>query len=528
MVFKKPYAFMIKHFKLFHLILSVLIIYVVYKSYLLTKLFNNLAQNQTANTLGLSGKYIPGLIYLFIIVIILFGLFIWILMKNKNKPRKFYIFLILYFLVFMFYLFFAKSALSIVEETSMTNESLRAYRDISFLLPLPQYYFLIVSILRAIGFNVKQFNFSKDIKDLEINEGDSEEVELEVTNNLYKYIRFFRKKAREFKYYYYENKFLLTAIIVAIPIFFVIYFFVNYKFVNNNYGEKTSVSAGNYLITVNKSYVTEKNVFGNIINNDKKYIVVDLKIKNINYESVLFDTKKFRLTDGENYYYPFNPKSSDFSDLGKTYEGNLLNNQDDYYFILVYELDINKSLSGLKLKIYDSVDNKTNKAKYININLSPEKLDKDKDIINVNLGSSLGVLEEQFGSTDFSLLNYDLVSFYEYNYEVCISDNCSQKTGVINADDNIKNTLLKIEYNFSIDQNSSIYNYIQNSEQFFNKFISLFYYIDGKSKSINVSVRKNLESQNVLLIEIPKELENAESVEFVINTRNVKYVYKLK
>ena len=111
---------------------------------------------------------------------------------------------------------------------------------------------------------------------------------------------------------------------------------------------------------------------------------------------------------------------------------------------------------------------------------------------------------------------------------MCISDNCSQKTGVINADDNIKNTLLKIEYNFSIDQNSSIYNYIQNSEQFFNKFISLFYYIDGKSKSITVSVRKNLESQNVLLIEIPKELENAESVEFVINTRNVKYVYKLK
>ena len=114
------------------------------------------------------------------------------------------------------------SAMTTLEEVSMTNQALRAYSDISLLLPLGQYYFIVIALLRGIGFNIKQFNFSKDIKDLEISEEDSEEIEVNLSSNVYKYKRFGRRRLRELRYYFFENKYwilLILGVFVLVVLF---------------------------------------------------------------------------------------------------------------------------------------------------------------------------------------------------------------------------------------------------------------------------------------------------------------------
>ena len=164
MVFKKPYAFLIKYFKILHLILAGLMIYLSVRINLITNLFDRLADNISISLVGISSKYINVFMYLSILLIIGIAFIIWFLMKNKQKPTKYYLFIIGYYLVLLLFLIIYASALKSLEEVSMTNNALRAYKDISFLLPLGQYYFMVMAILRGIGFNIKQFNFSKDVK----------------------------------------------------------------------------------------------------------------------------------------------------------------------------------------------------------------------------------------------------------------------------------------------------------------------------------------------------------------------------
>ncbi|MDD2505678.1 MAG: hypothetical protein PHF21_05395, partial [Bacilli bacterium] len=71
----------------------------------------------------------------------------------------------------------ALGVMNSIGEASLTQRSSLAYRDFFIILSLPQYYFLIMSIIRGIGFDVRKFNFTKDLEELEIKSEDDEEFE---------------------------------------------------------------------------------------------------------------------------------------------------------------------------------------------------------------------------------------------------------------------------------------------------------------------------------------------------------------
>ena len=70
MVFKKPYAFFIKYFRLINLILSLLLIFITYKLNLLRQVVNNIYLGKVVNYSTLKSDYIGFRMYLLLFIVI--------------------------------------------------------------------------------------------------------------------------------------------------------------------------------------------------------------------------------------------------------------------------------------------------------------------------------------------------------------------------------------------------------------------------------------------------------------------------
>ena len=180
MILRKPYAFLIKYFKLINGILALLTIYITYRTYNIVSFFNDyITSDYTGNFYaGFSSNYISTFIY-FIIILIIAGLLVIILLFiYKKKPLKTYATSLGYYIIFLVFLIFIKNTMVTLETTVISAEAARAYRDLSLISIVPQILFIILFLIRTFGFNTKSLNFEADLKDLQIESSDDEEVEI--------------------------------------------------------------------------------------------------------------------------------------------------------------------------------------------------------------------------------------------------------------------------------------------------------------------------------------------------------------
>ena len=108
MIFRKPYKFLIKHFRLIHLLVCALSAYLIYKNHLIIGFFSDYVNSGTTTYYtNVAAKYVSFFMYLAVILILALQLFVYLLMKNKKKPRKYYIMSIIYYVIAFFVLTFA-------------------------------------------------------------------------------------------------------------------------------------------------------------------------------------------------------------------------------------------------------------------------------------------------------------------------------------------------------------------------------------------------------------------------------------
>ena len=89
MILKKPYAFLIKRFRLIHLILTVLIGFLLARTYTLYSFFLRYINNiSTSASDFIPTNYITLYMFLTAIIILAFSIAMFMLMKQKNKPTK--------------------------------------------------------------------------------------------------------------------------------------------------------------------------------------------------------------------------------------------------------------------------------------------------------------------------------------------------------------------------------------------------------------------------------------------------------
>lgn len=326
MILRKPYGFLIRHFRLIHLIITGIVIYLAKFSTDIYKYINSCIADQVNRYNALD--YINYNIYIYIAIgLVLFGIIYW-LFKYKDKPRNVYVFSIIGYIIIAIFLYIVFEYFTALPNNIIDQKVIRAYRDITLMTLVFQYIITIIMLLRGLGFDIKKFNFTKDIQELNLTTEDAEEIEVDVSVNTNAIMRGVRRQKRELGYFFQEYKVFILGII-AIIIFTVGYFGYNYikkEFKVYNQGE---VIGYMYRIVVNDSYFS--------MNSDKNIIIVNIGVSKYGIEDKL-DINSLKLLIDDIEYVPNKNICNSFDYLGNCYKKQYINS-DSKSYILTYEVD---------------------------------------------------------------------------------------------------------------------------------------------------------------------------------------------
>ncbi len=531
MILKKPYAFLIKNFKIIHLILALLIGYVISGFSKITDFFVSYTKSTSAYTITSVSQYISPIIYLALLIVIILALAMLILMRKKNKPMLFYILTFSYYLILLLAVLIASNVMNNLVDASLEQQTTRIYRDIYLIIALPQYYFIIMSLIRGVGFDVKKFNFSKDLQELEIKSEDEEEFEFIVGKDSYIYKRKIRRFIRELKYYVLENKLIITIIsgVVLLPI--LIYMIINLNFINKIYKVGSTGNINNFTLNLKSAYETQYDYNGNIINNNKKYIILNINVTNQNVKAQKLLETNFFLKRGDKIYYNKPSLRNYFIDIGKAYVNENISSKETRDLIFIFEVDNKKSYKNYYLNVLKEIAYEDNqevynyskfKVKPTLINNPPNRIErKEKEVIR--LGSNL------FKDSNISINDIEVLPAYEFPYESCKDNVCKEYIDIVKPQNPINENLLVITYKLSLSKDIGLNQTIKNNEEFFDRFLKIEYTLNKKDYIVNYPSRtyKNLEGK--LFVDIPRLItDNKRDINIMIDTRNNHHFIKYK
>ena len=508
MIIRKPYAFLIKYFKIIHIFLFLAISYLLFKTRDIYIFYRDFLRNGTYTYVeNMASQFINP--FMIILTILLIGSFlaIYFLMKQKEKKVLYYLEAIIFYFLSLILLIYFINVLNQLENQTYTNQALVIFRDLSMVLYYANYYFIVIAFVRGFGFNVKKFNFDKDLKELDITEEDREEIELGKGLDYENVTDFLRRRKRNFSYYLKENSFILIVFFTIVILSLGGYFAINKYVLNKTYYEGDIIELGKMEYVINKSYITDKDYFGNIIKNNKKYLILDIGLNNLYEKDVKLNLENSRIKVGEKVYYSKNNLANKFLDLGDVYTNQTLKSNTNSNYILIYELE---EYENAIFQLYQgkSVQNNETIYHYQDINLAPYTF-FEKDLGEfTNEEISLDSTYFQNGKlliSSFSIINED-----SYTYQKCNSENeCQEYKKVIVPNGN--NNLLKINYS-GVSKN-------------------IFYYLNLKNKNqvIKYENIKNVTPdnyiENTVLFEIPSNI-SSEDLKLYFNIRGITFTIK--
>ena len=501
MIIRKPYAFLIKYFKLIHILLFILMSYLTYKSNGLYIFFRDYAKSGTYTYYeNMTFKYVNLFMIFFAIILIGLLLLILLLMKKKEKKVLYYILAtVFYSALLIIYMFFI-SVFSDLEFKTYSNQYLVFYRDITFIFYYLNYIFLTVAFIRGFGFNIKKFNFEKDVKELDISEEDREEIEVSSVIDYEDVGDFLRKGKRNIGYYIKENSYILIVFMVILSLFLGSSFFIN-KFVTNKiYKLGNTISINEFDYVINNSYVIEKKLNGDYIKKGKYFLIIDFNIKNNSSDSTIsIDDNRINVND--KYYYPKTNVGSVFEEFGVIYKKQLIKNNSNNNYILVFELDENPKNIMFQLFYGKKISDGDSIYLYKNVKINPYQF-TDNNIGEYKINDEIDLNDTYYRTGKLKVINMEVLDKINYKYNKCFNETCNEFEKTVIASGN--NLILKMEYNLTINKN--IFNYIKYN----NKYLK--------------NITPDNYEKNIVLLEVPNTIGDDFELNFDIRGTTFKLI----
>ncbi len=535
MILRKPYAFLIKYFKIINLALAILASYVAYRYYHIITFFNEyIYNNYSANYYpGFYEEYLNFFLYVAVIVIIVGIGGILLLFINKKKPCKDYLLSIGYYLAFFIGLSLVKNTMISMETTAITAETARLYRDLVLIAIIPQIPCIILFFMRGFGVNIEKFNFKEDIKDLEITNEDDEEIEITFKGDTVKLKRNVRRFFREFTYYVKENKFIFTIICIVL---LLVGGSSLYKSIPKNVDSK--YKQGDYFTSLGLKYsitdsiVTNLNYRGEVIKEGAYYVVSKLYIENSSNQSYTIDFNRFRLEVGKELYYPVVDKGVHFIDYAKNNTGTTIAKESNVTYTLVFEIDKKNIKKNYRIKVDGGIT--SNKKELVGsfnyVTISPILIDSVSIDSTYNLGKEINFSSSNLKNTKLKLDNVEFTNKYIYNYEFCTKyENCSTYVGQV-TNNNLKNntTLIVLDYEYTIDKDIPFYTANSNIKNLINSFAKIRYLINKKDEYAIVEDVTPSNLKGKIVLETTNKINDADEIVLILTIRNKEYLIKLK
>lgn len=524
MLFRKPFAFLIKYFKVIHFTLTIMIAYLLLRT---NRIFRFVGEYMSSN-LSTIGTNITSTLFSPVMLLIIIGVLILTfiilgLMSFKKKPIRFYVFNILVYSFVTFVFIFCYTNIKTLEIGLLSVRTLKIMQDLCLFALIMQSLSLIVVAMRATGFNIKKFDFDQDLEDLKIASEDNEEFEIDVELDTDQLKRNIRKKLRHAKYVYIENKFMIhmIALLVLAAICFIVY--LNVGVYHKIYKQNEAFTTTEFIINIENSYITSKNYHNEEIKKDKKFLVIQYQIRsNYQVNKKVFNPSRFTLMIGNTSFHASSDYKEEMYDLGNIYHNEYMTTTFEPY-ILVYELPEYLNTEKIILKYQDTND------KVIETSITPID-DSTKTTTSYLLDGEISLTQSILKKSKIKIDSYEIGDTFINNYIYCITDN-NCLTGVEyikpSMSDNYDKTLMKLVGNFTLDENSYIHK-LADLYTVMRDFGIITYEINGEEKTIHnlKQVKPNRQTEeNVYYIEVPKELEYAEHI--VVSFTFREYIYQI-
>ncbi len=529
MIIRKPFKFLIEHFKIINAILILLIGFVTFKFFNIMQFFGNfVSNNYTTLESNIATSYIGFLLPIVLIIIILINIIIFVLFKSKDKDTKFYLISTVFFSVLLVFTFVYRGVLDNFEFNTVESQTALLYRDTSKFTFYPNFFFIIFYFLNFIGFDLSTLEFTNLRDDIDIAKEDDAEIEIGVQLEDYKIKRTFFRKLRELKYYIVENKLVFMGLGGVLGLFVLILVISNLIKLNNNIRVDKAFNYSNFAITVEDSYLTKLDYGGNKLSEKYHYLVLVLAVTNKSKIPQALDTDNFWLQIDNTYIYPILDKSTYFKDLGEPYYKDKIEVGKTHKYILCYSILDNEISNSYKIKILDSVkyNNGVATPTYKTLKVSPRENDNIIDNGEYNLGDSINLNTSTLKNSSFYVNSYYINNLYTYDYNNCNNDGCVIKKNSISNNSDSRKTLIVLESNIELDNSTNYSMYGQND--FYNNFVTFEYVYNDKTYTSSVTDRSaSNDISGSKVLEVDYNMKYASSIKMIITIRNQRYVISL-
>ncbi len=505
MILRKPYAFLIKYFKIIHIIMFGMFVYFVFALRKIHTFFVGYVKTGSFTYINdMARNYISPLLFIFAILIAISAILIFLLMRKKQKPVLFYRILIIYSIFLLVSLTFYTSFFVSLANTTYAPLNVVIYRDIIAFLYYINFLFVGFTFIRGFGFDIKKFSFDKDKKELNLNEEDNEEFEVGLQLDKENVVAYLNREKRELKYYIKENALVLTIVgivlLVITSMFLYTYFFVT----NKVYKQSDEIIENDVKYHVNNVYITRYDKYGSLISSNHTFVIVNLNIHNL--DKTTLDKENFRIQVGENFYYPVYNYYSSFDDYGEGYINKMLSENSKKDYILVFRTD--RKGINVDEDIYLEILKSRSSGVYTYNKMLLERNDYDMEVTKVKMGEKLSI-----DGSELSIINYEMKDKDSYQYEENIGGKNYQFTKNVNPKMNEMLLLLNIESNEQLPKD------------FIRNYFGLIY--DKKNLAIK-DMELIAQNQNIYYFSIPKSIKYAEEIIVKIGTRTKEYNVVIK
>lgn len=534
MILRKPYALFIKYFKLIHIILTALIVYLIYRTGFLLSFFNEyIESNKFVTNQDFTDALFNTYMFFIPFLIIIATIVILSVLVFKKKPYLFYVLNIIAYIIVLIIFNYTYGTLTKMETMMLDIRTLRLARDFLLMAAFVEVLTVIKMFISATGFDIKKFNFGEDLNQLEIKEDDREEFEFAIDVDTNKVHRDVRRRFRFARYVYVENKFLINnlVLITIATICFIVYF--NANIYNKVFQQKQAFLASNFNIMIENTYITNTDYKKNKIHNDKSLVVIEINVGNIFNTPVSLEIAKMKLDiDGHGFYHKHLYRDRLF-DIGISYDNQEINKQFSKY-ILVYEVPNNLLNGEMSFKYIDKIAYIKGEIgpSVITVGLIPENLDIVDVKNSANLKEEL-VISPLFGDSKLIINEIKVQEEFKLEYNFCpIANNCYLSYEYLKSGYNANEDRVLLNINGIIEwDEESKHTKINNIFKLFENFGTLNYTVNGVTKnykSFREAVSTRVKDNLNYYIEVPKEVINAENIKIVLNIRNNVNEYLLK
>jgi len=543
MILRKPYAFFIKYFRLINLVMAILMGILIYRTWMIASFLNRYVNDYiTASNNFVIGSYINIYSFLIPLFIVIFTIIVLSVLFVKQKPKKLYVInLVIYILLIVLY-GVDYFILHGINEVIWSIQISKAVRDITYIFLVAQVVSCILTLIRATGFDIKQFNFGTDLQQLDIDTKDNEEFEVAVEFDKNKINRNIRKTIRGIWYSYVEHKFIVNLTMIIVVIILIFTLFMGKTVYRADYKESATFQASGVALNIKHSYITQNDKNGKLmmrengkLSENRALLIIKFDVRSLySDEDAILNTGLINLHIGDTSFNQTPNYNSQIDDIGTPYIGQNLSKEFTSY---VLAFDIPKKLvnNRMELKFNDQVSYIKGEmgAKNIYVTLKPKDLTKEHETKNDQLKEITSFSGSILENAELQIESVEVANKFKTSYNFCFNKNkCYESFEYLTptATGSYFKTLMKINGEFEEDTAANIEN-VDNLYYFLNKYGWIHYKI-GDTWYFHKIDSKLIKPQNgktdAYYIEVNKDIEKATSIYFTFNVRNYSYKYTIK